>query len=527
MHPPNWSRCAGIALAALLSLGGTAKANWNGSVSTDWNNPTNWDSGVVPNGTDTNGNVGAGIFSTPANIATISSDVTAMPAEIVIGGFGTVGRVDHVAGTLNTTNVGWPPGWMLVGFGGTGNATYNLADTATTGGALTGYGTGSGTLNLADALFMGDPSGDTNGTGVSTVNVNTTGALNVHWDMVIGTSGWLANVNVDAGTVHANNFTLGKIENSKTNAATGNLNISGGSVIANYQMLLSEAGANNTATVNQTGGTVSLGQASDGGWAGLSLASATGSGNGGTATYNLNGGTLTTHNVQSYNSGTNTKGTSILNFNGGTLKALNDASVPWDEFIGNNAITHAYVKAGGAIIDTTTNSVLVGQGLEGDSVSTNGGLTVNGTGTLTLAGTNTYTGNTVVNSGALVLDSPSSMKFAIGANTVSSKITGIGSLTLDGTFSFDLIGAAIANGNHWTLVDNGFSSLVYNSGFNVSGFTDVAGTWTMVSGNNDWTFSQSTGVLGLSVVPEPGTYALTIMGLLGVVVMIRRRRQAV
>ena len=409
MNQLNWSRSVGIALTATLVIvccPAAQAVDWlNNATSNDWNDPTNWQGGALPNDN------AAGVFSATGNIATISSNVTATPAEIIIGGFGNTGRLDHVAGTLNTHNAGWPPGWMLVGLGDTGNATYNLANTATIGeGALTGYGTGSGTLNLADALFMGEPNGSNAGTGISTINVNTTGALNVTYGMFIGVSGWTANVNVDAGTVHANDIYVAKIQNGNATAAAGNLNISGGSVLANYRMNLADGGANNSAIVNQNGGAVSLGSAAD--WAGLSIASATGDGNGGTATYNLNGGTLSTRYVTSENwhnddnTITHTKGTSTFNFNGGTLKALDNRDVPWAQLIGgDNAITHAYVKAGGAVIDTNGFNVLVGQDLEGDIVSTGGGLTKNGEGTLTLSGANTYTGNTKVNQGTLTINS--------------------------------------------------------------------------------------------------------------------------
>ena len=137
MNSLNWSRSAGIVLTVTLinvCCPAVRAADWTGATSADWNTGSNWTGGSVPNDT------GAGIFSTPGNIATISSDVTATPSEIVMGGFGTTARVDHVGGTLSTHNVGWPPGWMLVGFANDGgNATYNLANTVTTGGALTGW----------------------------------------------------------------------------------------------------------------------------------------------------------------------------------------------------------------------------------------------------------------------------------------------------------------------------------------------------------------------------------------------------
>ena len=86
-----------------------------------------------------------------------------------------------------------------------GHATYNLADTTTTGGTFTGYGTGSGTLNLVDGLFMGEPYGGGDGNGIATLNVNTTGALNMNYDFNLGVSGWNATVNLDAGAIYSTN----------------------------------------------------------------------------------------------------------------------------------------------------------------------------------------------------------------------------------------------------------------------------------------------------------------------------------
>ena len=86
-------------------------------------------------------------------------------------------------------------------------------------------------------------------------------------------------------------------------------------------------------------------------------------------------------------------GLSEVNFNGGTLAPL-----------GNNAtfmenLPLVYVRSGGAIIDTEGKSITIGQALLDGAGG--GGLTKNGSGTLTLTGTNTFTGNSVVNAGTL------------------------------------------------------------------------------------------------------------------------------
>ena len=50
---------------------------------------------------------------------------------------------------------------------------------------------------------------------------------------------------------------------------------------------------------------------------------------------------------------------------------------------------------------------------------------------------------------------------------------------------------------------------------------DLDGIWDLNSGDNTWQFTESTGVLGLTVVPEPST---ALLGGLGVLALLRRRR---
>lgn len=125
----------------------------------------------------------------------------------------------------------------------------------------------------------------------------------------------------------------------------------------------------------------------------------------GAGAVNLNGGTLTTWIISRI---TATPGTSahVFNFNGGTLIAGGSNT----NFVGNTVITRANVRDGGAKIDTAGNDITILQPLQhsniGGDAATDGGLTKLGLGTLTLAGTNDYSGDTIVAAGTLRLSQP-------------------------------------------------------------------------------------------------------------------------
>lgn len=232
----------------------------------------------------------------------------------------------------------------------------------------------------------------------------------------------------------------------------------------------------------------------------------------GDGTVNLDGGTLATSKVykQSGTSGTSM----IFNFNGGTLKASGGTVDP--AFM--TEITTANVKEGGAKIDTNGNNITVAQGLlHSGAAATDGGLTKSGSGTLTLSGVNTYTGNTTIENGTFSLADNAGMKFVIGASGENNRIigTGTGSLLLDGDFTFDLSGAASVGS--WTIVDDFLMTTgTFGSNFTINGFTETSsGIWE--SGN--YKFMESTGLLQTQAVPEPSLCTMLIMGFASVLIL--------
>jgi hypothetical protein len=89
----------------------------------------------------------------------------------------------------------------------------------------------------------------------------------------------------------------------------------------------------------------------------------------------------------------------------------------------------------------------------------------------------------------------------MGANGVCNTITGTGTAILNGGFSIALAGANTTTGNTWPLVDVTNLAETYGEFFYVGGgFAETApdsGIWTYNDGTRIWTFTESTGVLGV------------------------------
>lgn len=178
----------------------------------------------------------------------------------------------------------------------------------------------------------------------------------------------------------------------------GVYNMIGGTLTANGGV---RVGSTGIGTLNQSGGLINA-------KAGINIARIAGS----FGTNNLNGGTLSTFNIAT-STGTN----AVFNFNGGTLQAnFAPPNATW--FSGG---IQASVLGGGAFVDSSNFSVTIAVPLLAGSAS--GGLTKLGTGTLTLSGTNTYTGPTTNNAGTLVLNSSSTYAGSMVVNAGSVQMT--------------------------------------------------------------------------------------------------------
>lgn len=195
---------------------------------------------------------------------------------------------------------------------------------------------------------------------------------------------------------------------------------------------------------------------------------------------------------------------------------------------------------------------------------------------------NTYTGATTVNGGTLLINGSTSTSSAVsvgvsgtlggngtvgGATTVNGNLrpgtspgvlTFTNSLTLAGTTATTMeingtvretgydgvdVGTALTYGGTLTLAfgttfgtdqtfnlfdlftsqSGSFSSVSLTGSYSGSLVDDGFGVWsaTTSSGNESWVFTQSTGDLALTVIPEPSS---ALFGALGAMLLLRRRR---
>ena len=238
------------------------------------------------------------------------------------------------------------------------------------------------------------------------------------------------------------------------NGTTAVFNINGGSYISGAGGLaLGLGGSQNaspsTSTLNITNGSATVTT--------LPL-------NNNTTTININsGGTLAANSV------TYVGWAAFLNIDGGTLKARTSNTA----FVPDGANLTARVKAGGATIDTDAFNVTISEPLLEDPLSTGGGLTKNGTGTLTLANPSTITGAVTVNGGGLGMKAgatswqPSSfthsgsiLNFDLGVyNPSNPPVLDVADLTLNTAgITVNISGASIPVSSEIKILDYGTKS---------------------------------------------------------------------
>ena len=329
-----------IALSCALSAASAQDNLWTGTASTDWNTAGNWSLGNVPTGQN------AIVDTAPANIATISADISATPNDIVVRGGG---RLDHTAGTAGTGG----GSWMFVGQNATAG-TYNLANTGSVAGGITGFAQGTGSLNATGNLLVG-AFGD-NRTG--TVRVNTSGTLAVSGELFVGDSlGSVGDVSLETGVLTVNNKIL-----VGNNRGVGTLTMSGGTLTKTGGDETFVGRDNGTGTLAQSGGTVTLNH-------NLYV----GQGSGANGTYTIGDGAVL--NIGRDFVVGRESGTGTLTMTGGTITKIGDEKF----LVGHNNGVGVVAQSGGTI--SVNNELYIGN----ENAGASGTYTLSGTGALSVA----------------------------------------------------------------------------------------------------------------------------------------------
>ncbi|MCA6421885.1 MAG: BspA family leucine-rich repeat surface protein, partial [Flavobacterium sp.] len=415
--------------------GGTITSNAVGSVTITYNGPfaTTTFSGVIQNGSGTvslnmplNNNLTLTGNNTYTGLTSVSN------GQIYIGDGGTSGSV---AGNIT--------------LGSSGSVFFNRSDDFTFSGNISGGGMsvfkqGAGTMTLTGSITSissvavqgGNLSIGNGGTsGSVSVNINNTATVvfnrsdNITYSNVISNSGTITKLgagtltlsgvntntgafNVNVGTVQiSTNERLGNCNLTVASGATFNLNgfsetiasIAGAGTITSSAVgavTLTNGGTTTTTfsgVIQNGSGTVSLTKSGTGT---LTL-SGVNTYSGGTT---LSTGTLNINNASAIGTGTFIiSGGTIDNTSAGAITLTTNNPQSWNgnfTFTGTQPLnmgTAAVTLSATRIVTVTASTLTVGGVISGTSF----GLTKAGAGTLTLTGTNTYTGVTTISAGTL------------------------------------------------------------------------------------------------------------------------------
>lgn len=207
-----------------------------------------------------------------------------------------------------------------------------------------------------------------------------------------------------------------------------------------------------------------------------------------------------------------------------------------------SAITHGATGNRGLLFTGAGDTTVSGAISQGSATFS---INKEGTGVLTLAGTNTYTGATTVSAGTLLVNgSLGNSAVTVGAaGTIGGTGSLAGNLTLDGastlsivdiadalaisgTVSFATSGFGIDNltGINWASLDlnTPYTLLTNSTDFSAAGLDNFGIANAYNVGGGRYAYFQN-GSLAVVVIPEPSA---ALLGSAGLVLLMRRRRKA-
>jgi autotransporter-associated beta strand protein len=468
-------------LCAFLIAGSPAghaqSITWSGSTSPLWNVNGNWFGGTQPGSANT-----------------VVFDSTSMLKLT-----GTLGTNFSVAGVT----VGSTPGNITI----SGN-TLNLG----TGGIdMSSASNSTNNLTIASLLNFNATSNITVATGRTFTPSNTTavtsGTVTLNGQGTVATGG----INVGASLTQ----TAGLIVQSGTLTTASNVYV--GAAFAGSTTAVGTF-KNQGGTFNHTAASIFLGQNGLGSFlqeSGTSTISQLriSPGNGGNGILSVSGGNLSITSLSQIATGSNSQARFILSGGTTTLPAIvttrgsgATADITFDggvlrptatspTYMQAGVFTNAWLTNNGALFDTNSFNITITQVLANSS-GANGTLTKQGAGALTLAGENTYSGNTTVSTGTLALAHVN----ALQNSTLNTGVSGGQSVTFTLSGSTYNLGG-LAGADDLAITGSNIISVgANNATTSYSGVIGGAGGAVIKTGSGTLTLSGSSSYTGATAI---------------------------
>lgn len=496
--------------------------NMSGLNEFEWNGATNIFRVGMRNGASNTNPATGNATVTLATTNTITASTLAIGTTAASNNGGTSILRLGQANALNASTIS-------IGNGGRNNATLEF-NTGLTNPTATIRGTAGGASRVTTwELGRAQSFGNSTWTTTAVFSAGTLDALVTDLRIGRADTGTAANragtvnatFSMGKGTLDVTNLTIGQYTGSGTGSVTAsstlagngiiNLNDATGTVIAENIILADNIG---TATLN-TGSQVNL-----------------------SGTFNLLAGTVEAKIIgKGADTGNATSVARNLNFTSGTIRNLagNDLTISHVPINLTGSGTRNFEATTGQSITVAATAEITGSGQ---------GFTKTGDGSLVLAGTNSYSGATLVSAGTLLVNGALAstavtvdpMAVLGGTGTIAGSLTIAADsfiqvvdidtpLAVGGTVTFIGSGFGIANllGIDWDslTLNTPYTVLDRNQDFSLAGLDNFGLEYATAVGNTGRQAYFTNGSLAVVIIPEPRA---ALLGGLGLLMLLRRRR---